>query len=86
VRILSSTRTSVIYSQLDDGLLRRTTFGELLQQTGPPLGECSDQRIDGSITYLTVVRNERTGEYYLIGGTDGGMVAVWALQSVCYFL
>ncbi|PVF99519.1 hypothetical protein CPB86DRAFT_783642 [Serendipita vermifera] len=79
---LLSTESGGIIAGYDDGILRRTTFGELFQQTGPPLGECSDQKIDGSITYLTVVRNERTGEYYIIGGTDGGMVAIWNLQSL----
>ncbi|KIM30119.1 hypothetical protein M408DRAFT_101314 [Serendipita vermifera MAFF 305830] len=68
----------------DDGFVRRTTFMELLSE-GEALSstsEPSDQALDGAIVYLQRCRNERSGEYYLIGGTDGGVVAIWALQSL----
>ncbi len=43
-------------------------------------GEPSDQALDGKIVHMSIARNERSGEYFIIGGTDGGVVAVWALQ------
>jgi len=66
----------------DDGYLRRTTFRELVTETGTttPVGEPSDQALDGAIVSLHLCKNGRSGEHYIVGGTDGGVVAVWALQ------
>jgi len=67
---------------IDDGHVRRTTLADLLSQREKldTSGQSSDQALDGFITCLRLAKNERSGEYYIIGGTDGGVVAAWALQ------
>lgn len=78
------TTTRVADTHADDGYLRRTTFKELLGEIDAltSIGEPSDQALEGAIVCLHLCRNERSGEYYLVGGTDGGVVAVWTLQYV----
>lgn len=48
------------------------------------VGEPSDQALEGSIVCLQLCRNERSGEQYLVGGTDGGVVAVWTFEYVTF--
>jgi hypothetical protein len=31
---------------------------------------------------MHLVRNDRTGERYILGGTDDGGIAIWALECV----
>ncbi|KAG8814855.1 hypothetical protein FRC19_001453, partial [Serendipita sp. 401] len=68
----------------DDGFIRRTSLTELFspKDSQGTIGEPSDHPLDGSIVHLSLIRNERSGEYCIIGGTDAGGVAVWALQSL----
>ncbi|KAG8813034.1 hypothetical protein FRC17_001701, partial [Serendipita sp. 399] len=75
---------SVFILGYDDGYIRRASFSEIFspQDGSSTIGEPSDQPVDGAVVHLSLIRNEHTGEYCLVGGTDGGGVAVWALKSL----
>lgn len=42
----------------------------------------SDMGLPSSIMNMHLVRNDRTGERYILGGTDDGGIAIWALESL----
>ncbi|KAG1739452.1 uncharacterized protein EDB91DRAFT_1135335 [Suillus paluster] len=42
----------------------------------------SDMSLPSSILNMHLIRNDRTGERYILGGTDDGGIAVWALASL----
>ncbi|KAG1810892.1 uncharacterized protein BJ212DRAFT_1484021 [Suillus subaureus] len=42
----------------------------------------SDMSLPSSILNMHLVRNDRTGERYILGGTDDGGIAIWALESL----
>ncbi|KAG2127039.1 hypothetical protein BD769DRAFT_1460808 [Suillus cothurnatus] len=42
----------------------------------------SDTSLPSSILNMHLVRNDRTGERYILGGTDDGGIAIWALESL----
>ncbi|KAG2130779.1 uncharacterized protein EDB93DRAFT_1179251 [Suillus bovinus] len=42
----------------------------------------SDMSLPSSILNMHLIRNDRTGERYILGGTDDGGIAIWALESL----
>lgn len=42
----------------------------------------SDMSLPSSILNMHLVRNDRTGERYILGGTDDGGIAIWTLESL----
>lgn len=42
----------------------------------------SDMSLPSSILHMHLVRNDRTGKRYILGGTDDGGIAIWALEYV----
>ncbi|KAG2114253.1 uncharacterized protein F5147DRAFT_678636 [Suillus discolor] len=42
----------------------------------------SDMSLPSSILNMHLVRNDRMGERYILGGTDDGGIAIWALESL----
>ncbi|KAG1836125.1 hypothetical protein DFJ58DRAFT_735218 [Suillus subalutaceus] len=42
----------------------------------------SNMSLPSSILNMHLVRNDRTGERYILGGTDDGGIAIWALESL----
>lgn len=42
----------------------------------------SDMSLPSSILNMHLVRNDRTGERFILGGTDDGGIAIWALESL----
>lgn len=42
----------------------------------------SDMSSHSSILNMHLIRNDRTGERYILGGTDDGGIAIWALESL----
>ncbi|KAG2359683.1 hypothetical protein BDR07DRAFT_1487951 [Suillus spraguei] len=42
----------------------------------------SDMSSDSSILNMHLIRNDRTGERYILGGIDDGGIAIWALESL----
>lgn len=81
--LLSIDLTTIILGY-DDGFIRRASLSEVMapNESAKVCGEPSDQALDGKIVHLSLARNERSGEYFIVGGTDSGVVAVWALQSL----
>ena len=78
---------------LGDGHLRRTSFPALTSPKSPsgsppssfptevPLFQnVSNIAIPASICSLHLIRNERTGDRFIIGGSDDGGVTIWSLQ------
>jgi hypothetical protein len=53
-----------------------------LKRTPSPR-KISDIPIDGFITGLHLVQNNRTKERFIVGGGDDGSVAFWTLEYVC---
>jgi len=52
------------------------------------MGITSETALDGFITFLYSVQNERTKEQFIIGGADDGSISFWSLKYVsssCYF-
>ncbi|KAF9220526.1 WD40 repeat-like protein [Gyrodon lividus] len=80
-----------------DGYLRHTSFSALAlthRQTSP-LGSSPSQPVEGSLFHRTsdisisasiqslhLIRNERTGHRFIIGGSDDGGIAIWTLQGL----
>ncbi|KAG1887691.1 NUC071 domain-containing protein [Suillus subluteus] len=46
------------------------------------LDKASDMGLPSSILNMHLVRNDRTGQRYILGGTDDGGIAIWALESL----
>ena len=80
---------------LGDGHLRHTSFSALTSQKrllesppsssfqpaeAPLFQNTSNIPIPASILSLHLIRNERTGDRFIIGGSDDGGIAVWSLQ------
>jgi hypothetical protein len=42
----------------------------------------SDTKLPSSVLHMHLVRKDRTGERYILGGTDDGGIAIWALEYV----
>lgn len=42
----------------------------------------SDMSLPSSILNMHLVRNDRTGKRYILGGADDGGIAIWALESL----
>ena len=40
----------------------------------------SDGHLDGSITGVHLVQNERTNERLIVGGSDDGSIGIWSLR------
>lgn len=47
-----------------------------------PASQVSDTPLDGMIISLHSVRLDRANQHYIIGGTDGGAVALWDFRHV----
>ncbi|OJA15937.1 hypothetical protein AZE42_02647 [Rhizopogon vesiculosus] len=47
-----------------------------------PFDKVSDTHLPSSISHMHLVRNDRTGKRYILGGTDDGGIAIWALESL----
>ncbi|KAF8549736.1 WD40 repeat-like protein [Imleria badia] len=80
-----------------DGHLRHTSFSALTSQKflseSPPSSSIppievplfqntSNTPIPASIHSLHLIRNERTGDRFIIGGSDDGGITVWSLQDL----
>jgi WD repeat-containing protein 7 len=64
-----------------DGYIRKSTFSRMAQKmTSPLFGGISDAPLDGYVTGLHLVNNERTKETFVLGGADDGSVALWNLE------
>ncbi|KAG5725162.1 WD repeat-containing protein 7 [Termitomyces sp. T112] len=79
--------TSLIPLELDlivqgcaDGRLRQSSLIQMIADSSKSSGEDSDTALNGFITSLFVVSNERTKERFLIGGADDGSVGFWTLD------
>lgn len=70
---------------LGDGLLSRGAFATLVDCDGygeQAASQVSDTALDGMIISLHSVRLDRANQHYIIGGTDGGAVALWDFKYV----
>jgi hypothetical protein len=68
-----------------DGLLSRESFTTLVDcgDYGEQLiAQVSDTALDGMIISLHSVRIDRANQHFIIGGTDGGTVALWDFKCV----
>jgi len=66
---------------IGDGTIGRSSFANLVQLNSDPApGDVSDIPLNGCITGLHVVQNDRTGERLIVGGADDGSVAIWSLE------
>ncbi|KIK98529.1 hypothetical protein PAXRUDRAFT_800852 [Paxillus rubicundulus Ve08.2h10] len=77
-----------------DGHVRQTSFSALaLTRRTSPLGfsppiegslfhRTSDISISASIQSLHLIRNERSGDRFIVGGSDDGGISVWTLQGL----
>ncbi|KIJ14943.1 hypothetical protein PAXINDRAFT_176598 [Paxillus involutus ATCC 200175] len=77
-----------------DGHVRHTSFSALaLARQTSPLGfslpiegslfhRTSDISISASIQSLHLIRNERSGDRFIVGGSDDGGIAIWTLQGL----
>lgn len=75
------TSTSTLPFTQGDGVLRRSTFGQEIA-CEPRKSAADTDRLGGSISCLDSIRNDRTKERLIIGGTDTGTIAVWEYPSV----
>lgn len=46
------------------------------------VSQVSDTALDGMIISLHSVKIDRANQHYIIGGTDGGAVALWDFKYV----
>ncbi|CCL99455.1 uncharacterized protein FIBRA_01473 [Fibroporia radiculosa] len=67
---------------LSDGRLRRSSFAQLSGKSVTPTSLESDVPLQGFITSLHIVEDERTREKFIVGGADDGSIAIWSLQQV----
>ncbi|KAG6372767.1 hypothetical protein JVT61DRAFT_7165 [Boletus reticuloceps] len=80
-----------------DGRLRRTSFSAITSPKMSPelpssspsqpvevlsFQHVSDVPIPASIYSLHLIRNERTGDRFIIGGSDDGGIAIWSLHDL----
>ncbi|KAG2341534.1 WD40 repeat-like protein [Suillus weaverae] len=65
-----------------DGYIRQTSLPCLLQRNDVLFDKVSDVGLPSSILNMHLVRNDRTGERYILGGTDDGGIAIWTLESL----
>lgn len=68
-----------------DGSLRRVSYSDLirLQGTIPPQpAEELSWRLSGKVTSLHLVRDPRTTDTFILGGSDDGGIGIWSLESV----
>jgi WD repeat-containing protein 7 len=66
---------------LGDGTIGRSSFPNLVQlKSNLAPRDVSDIPLNGSITALHIIQNDRTGERLIIGGADDGSVAIWSLE------
>lgn len=64
-----------------DGLVRRTSFIQMARSPSSSLfSATSDIPLHGSIVSLHVVKDERTKDRFIIGGSDDGCLAVWSYE------
>lgn len=78
----------VVYTDSDWGLgggcIRKTSFARMAYNNSNAPGvepePVSDIPLDGFVTGLHLVYNERTKERFVIGGADDGSVAFWELE------
>jgi WD repeat-containing protein 7 len=77
---LSDSFVELFYS--DDGRLRQSALSLMAAQPGNPviMAMISETAVDGFITVLYPVQNERTKERFLIGGVDDGSISFWSLE------
>jgi len=47
-----------------------------------PTSQISDTALDGMVISLHGVKIDRVNQHYVIGGTDGGAVALWDFKYV----
>ena len=68
-------------SLLGDGYIARSSLVDLVKHgAGKPSEHLSDYPLAGPITGMHMVRNERTGERRILGGSDDGAIAIWSLE------
>ncbi|KAI0823988.1 WD40 repeat-like protein [Trametes gibbosa] len=65
-----------------DGRISRTSFQEVTQKGNTPAVQDSDFALPGPILAMDVIHNTRTRERVVVGGSDDGTIAVWALESL----
>ncbi|KAH7885158.1 hypothetical protein F5I97DRAFT_1937434 [Phlebopus sp. FC_14] len=70
-----------------DGLMRQTSFSTLVSScrtTSPQLSfeKASNISVSSSIQTLHLIRNERAGDRFIIGGCDDGGLAIWSLDGL----
>jgi hypothetical protein len=64
---------------VDDGLIRRSSFTQLAERHSfPEFMAVSDVPLNGSITRLHLVQNDRTNERFIVGGSEDGCLAFWS--------
>ena len=62
---------------LANGYLRTTSLTQLCQPTENKQRTSSDVPLNGAITGLHIVRNDRTTERFVVGGGYDGSIAFW---------
>ena len=66
-------------------MLSRESFATLVacdDYGEQPIYQVSDTALDGMVISLHSVRIDRANQHYIIGGTDGGAVALWDFKYV----
>jgi len=65
----------------DDGLIRRSSFTQIAERRSlAEFRAVSNVPLNGSITKLHLVQNDRTNERFIVGGSEDGSLAFWTKE------